>query len=149
MRSLFVVFTSVWLLTACANTTEVNTITAEIEPPANTEPETVVVEKAEKAMVPSIIFVQFLNQQAPTLLCQQDPGVACLQMPQDLCLASVEASAERCGPKLLESWPTSFEETEVNAVQFSKDYRNCMLNDWVEEYGLQESRLASCGIEIE
>jgi hypothetical protein len=138
---------SVAVVSACSNTTaDVSSSTQE----TNTENE-ILNSGADndKPMVPSVIFIQYLNQQAPMLLCQQDPGIACLQMPVDLCQASVEASADRCGPKLLGTWPASFEETEANAIQFSKDYRNCMLKDWVEEYGLQESRLASCGIELE
>lgn len=135
------------VLSACSNTTaDVSSTTQETA----TENETLQnAADNDTPMVPSVIFIQYLNQQAPMLLCQQDPGIACLQMPVELCQASVEASAERCGPKLLASWPASFEETEANAIQFSKDYRNCMLKDWVDEYGLQESRLASCGIELE
>jgi hypothetical protein len=134
------------ILSACANgPADKNDAAHETTPNTTSQANTV----EEKAMVPSLIFIQYLNQQAPKLLCEQDPGIACLQMPVDLCQASVEASAERCGPKLLASWPVSFEETEANAIQFSKDYRNCMLKDWVEEYGLQEDRLTSCGIELE
>ncbi len=100
------------------------------------------------AMVPSVIFIQYLNQQAPTLLCEQDPGIACLQMPSELCAASVEASTERCGPKLLQAWPASFAETQENAIQYAQEYRDCMLRDWVAEFGLQAERLAACGIEL-
>jgi hypothetical protein len=100
-------------------------------------------------MVPSIIFIQYLNQQAPTLFCEQDPGIACLNMPSELCAASAVASQERCGPKLLEQWPASFEENQENAIRYAQEYRNCMLNDWVNEFGLQPERLAACGIELE
>lgn len=101
------------------------------------------------AQVPAIIFLQYLNQQAPTLLCEQDPQIACLQMPGELCQASVKAAQERCGPKLLEQWPASFAETQENATRYAREYRNCMLQDWVTEFGLQEKRLAACGIDLD
>ena len=100
------------------------------------------------AMVPSVIFIQYLNQQAPQLLCEQDAGVACLQMPNELCMASVEASAERCGPMLLTQWPERFPETQESAQKYAQEYRNCMLQDWVNEFGLQQSRLDACGISL-
>lgn len=115
---------------------------SEADASALTEPET-------KPTVPSFIFVQFLNQQAPVIFCQQDPGIACLNMPEGLCAASIQSSIERCGPKLLDEWPASFEESEENAIRYSKSYRNCILQDWVDEFGLQEERLAACGINLE
>lgn len=129
------------LLTGCNAT---STAESSTETAANTTPAT----ESSSAQVPAIIFVQYLNQQAPTLFCQQDPGIACLNMPAELCVASVQESSERCGPKLLEAWPASFNENQENAVKYAQDYRNCLLNDWVEQYGLQPERLAACGIEL-
>ncbi|EAR09785.1 hypothetical protein [Reinekea blandensis] len=98
--------------------------------------------------VPSVIFLQYLNQQAPILICNQDPQVACLNMPTSLCQASVQASAERCGPELLKAWPASFAENQANATRYAQEYRNCLLQDWVDEYGLQTARLEACGIQL-
>ena len=103
---------------------------------------------ASTPQVPSVIFLQYLNQQAPTLICTQDPQVACLNMPSSLCQASVQASAERCGPELLETWPVTFAENQANATRYAQEYRNCLLQDWVDEYGLQPERLEACGIEL-
>jgi hypothetical protein len=140
------------MFSACADNTSANPATSsEQVTSANvelTEAAPTDLTEEKKAMVPAIIFFQYLNQQAPTLLCEQDPGIACLQMPNELCAASVQASAERCGPKLLAQWPERFEETEENAINFSKAYRSCVLNDWVEEFGLQANRLEACGIEL-
>lgn len=102
----------------------------------------------QASRVPAIIFLQYLNQQAPVVLCQQDAGIACLNMPVELCQASVAQSSERCGPKLLAQWPAEFAESQANAVKYSQAYRNCMLNDWVTEFGLQPERLSACGIEL-
>ena len=126
-------------LTACADSES----KTQIEPAAEASTDQAV---AKTPMVPSIIFIQYLNQQAPQLLCEQDPGVACLQMPSELCVASVEASAERCGPALLANWPESFPENQESAQKYAQEYRNCMLRDWVTEFGLQKSRLDACGI---
>lgn len=104
--------------------------------------------EAAQATVPALIFLQYLNQQAPQLLCQQDPAIACLRMPTELCLASVEQSIERCGPKLLAQWPAEFAETAANAQSYAQSYRNCLLNDWVAEFGLQPERLKACGINL-
>lgn len=100
------------------------------------------------AQVPSIIFLQYLNQQAPELLCQQDPQVACLKMPAELCQLSVQASAERCGPPLLAQWPAAFAENQANATRYAREYRNCVLQDWIDEFGLQPERLNACGITL-
>lgn len=105
-------------------------------------------EAEEAAEIPSLIYLQYLNQQAPDLLCEQDPKIACLQMPGELCKLSVRASAERCGPKLLTQWPASFQESESNATGYAREYRLCVLQDWVDEYGLQPERLAACGIDV-
>lgn len=130
---------SLFAVTACAaDSTDTSASSAETETVSATTP-----------LVPSIIFLQYLNQQAPTLFCAQDPGIACLNMPADLCSASAVASQERCGPKLLEQWPASFEENQENAIRYAQEYRNCMLHDWVSEFGLQPERLAACGIELE
>jgi len=102
-------------------------------------------DESNTPMVPSLIFVQYLNQQAPSLLCEQDATVKCMGMPTDLCMASVEQSAERCGPILLEQWPASFEENEENAVKYSQAYRQCIFSDWVENFGLDPKRLEACG----
>jgi len=97
------------------------------------------------ASVPAVIFIQYLNQQAPALLCEQDPSIACLKLPTELCHAAVEESAERCGPLLLARWPSSFPEDAEHAVAYSYEYRQCILTDWISHYGLNAQRLALCG----
>jgi len=131
------VLTSLLLTSACSFSDDHKASTA----PAQTSNE-------NTAMVPSIIFIQFLNQQAPSVLCEQDAGIQCLAMPAELCIGAVQASAERCGPALLEQWPASFEETQENAQKYSAQYRQCIMADWINEFGLERSRLNSCGIEV-
>ncbi len=97
------------------------------------------------ATVPSVIFIQYLNQQAPALLCEQDAAIGCLKLPAELCKAAVAESAQRCGPLLLERWPSSFPEDADNAMLYSYQYRQCILADWIQNFGLTAERLASCG----
>lgn len=99
--------------------------------------------------VPALIYLQYLNQQAPQLLCQQDPSIACLRMPGELCQSAVVSSAERCGTELLQRWPESFDENETNAKMYAAEYRQCILRDWVKTFGLQPERLQACGLSVE
>lgn len=101
------------------------------------------------AEVPSLIFLQYLHQQAPTLLCEQDARIQCLNMPTDLCQQAVMNSSERCGPMLQETWPASFEESQENAMRYANEYRQCILNDWVTQFGLDSQRLAACNLDVE
>ena len=97
------------------------------------------------ATVPSMIFIQYLNQQAPALLCEQDAAIACLKLPAERCKAAVAEAAQRCGPQLLARWPSSFPEDADNAMHYSYQYRQCILADWIQNFGLTAERLASCG----
>lgn len=103
----------------------------------------------EEAQVPALIYLHYLNQQAPTVLCTQDPQIACLKMPAELCQSRVSAAAERCGPQLLERWPTVFSANQDTVTRYAREYRTCIVQNWVANDGLQDERLAACGIETD
>jgi len=125
-------------LAACSGQAPATGVEAPAEAGGEVPPDTV-------ASVPAVIFIQYLNQRAPALLCEQDPSIACLKLPAALCGAAVKESAERCGPLLLARWPSSFPEDAEHAVGYSYEYRQCILADWITHFGLDAERLARCG----
>ncbi|MFQ3229427.1 hypothetical protein [Reinekea sp.] len=94
--------------------------------------------------IPSIIYLQYLNQNAPQWMCQQDATFSCLGIPAMVCVKGVEAAAERCGPALLAQWPTSFPETRENALEYSAQYRQCILEDWITQQWITPEQLNQC-----
>lgn len=94
--------------------------------------------------IPSIIYLQYLNQNAPQWMCQQDATFNCLGIPAMVCVKGVEAAAQRCGPSLLAQWPSAFSETRENALEYSAQYRQCILEDWITEQWITPIQLAQC-----
>jgi hypothetical protein len=94
--------------------------------------------------IPSIIYLQYLNQNAPQWMCQQDATFSCLGIPAMVCVKGVEAAAQRCGPSLLAQWPSAFSETRENALEYSAQYRQCILEDWITEQWITPIQLAQC-----
>lgn len=94
--------------------------------------------------IPSIIYLQYLNQNAPQWMCQQDATFSCLNIPAMVCIKGVEAAAERCGPSLLAQWPSDFSETRENALKYSTLYRQCILEDWITQQWITPEQLNQC-----
>lgn len=101
-------------------------------------------EEASDRQVPSLIYLQFLNQNAPTWLCQQDAVIQCLGLPVQPCFYGVQTAAEACGRKLLEQWPASFAESEENALKYSTLYRQCIFDDWVARDYFEQRDVDAC-----
>jgi hypothetical protein len=96
------------------------------------------------ADIPSIIYLQYLNQNAPQWMCQQDATFNCLGIPAMICVKGVEAAAQRCGPSLLAQWPSAFPENRENALKYSAQYRQCILEDWITQLWITPEQLTQC-----
>ena len=101
-------------------------------------------EESARAQVPSVIYLQFLNQNAPQWLCQQDATFSCLGIPATVCTKGIESAAKRCGPTLLSQWPESFTESQENALFYGDEYRQCILEDWITQQWVTPEQLTLC-----
>lgn len=101
-------------------------------------------EENTSQQVPSLIYLQFLNQNAPTWLCQQDAVIQCLGLPVQPCFFGVQSAAEACSSRLLEQWPASFNESEENARKYSTLYRQCIFDEWVSRGYFEQRDIDAC-----
>lgn len=100
--------------------------------------------QAEPNQVPSLIYLQYLNQQAPQLLCENNAVAQCLGLEAATCKSMVVTAAESCGPRLLEAWPSSFAETPENARHYSSQYRECIYRRWQRQGQVDALQLNLC-----
>ncbi|MCH8531752.1 MAG: hypothetical protein LAT65_12950 [Saccharospirillum sp.] len=90
-----------------------------------------------QSRVPGVIFLQYLNQNAPQVMCSDAALNQCMDLTQAECITAVQTAAEACQSQLLQSWPQDFEENQENALRYSRDYRQCVYQQ-LQRTGLVE-----------
>lgn len=97
-----------------------------------------------QSRVPSVIFLQYLNQNAPRVMCDDAALNQCMDITRAECTTAVNTAAEACQAKLLESWPQDFEENQENALRYSRDYRHCVYQHWQRTGFVEPVRMNLC-----
>lgn len=97
-----------------------------------------------QSRVPSVIFLQYLNQNAPQVMCGDAALNQCMELSQSTCLEAVSTAAEACQSQLLQSWPQDFEENQENALRYSRDYRHCVYQQWQRTGLVEPVRMNLC-----
>ena len=97
-----------------------------------------------QSRVPSVIFLQYLNQNAPQVMCGDASLNQCMELSQSDCLTAVSTAAEACRAPLLQRWPQNFEENQENALRYSRDYRQCVYQHWQRTGLVEPVRMNLC-----